>query len=140
MGDGIVMVVDGDQFDQALVRSAFRSVGSSAEVELVPEVAIAIRLLQTCPPPDLLVVDLVLGLESGLELIHWIRREAELSHLPVVVLSRSGSPYDIASAYDAGANAYLRKPQVGDFDEVVRAIDAFWLTAAVLPRPTLVPG
>ncbi|MEM9202518.1 MAG: response regulator [Actinomycetota bacterium] len=135
-----VMVIDDDPFDQALIRSAFRRVGSDADVDLVPEIAIAIRLLQTRRAPDLLIVDLNLGFETGIELIEWVRQEEALRCLPAIVMSGSDDPADITAAYRVGANAYVTKPQSAeDLYALVAALDAFWLQAARLPPAQVAP-
>ena len=55
------------------------------------------------------------------------------SAIPVVVLSGSSERTDIRAAYDAGANAYLVKPQtLEEVEDVARRIDAFWLGACAL--------
>jgi len=62
------------------------------------------------PLPGLVLLDLNLPYWSGFEVLAWIRRQPHLRRLPVVVLTSSRRPDDIARAYDAGANGYLVKP------------------------------
>ena len=58
------------------------------------------------PLPSLVLLDLNLPYWSGFEVLKWIRQQPQLRRLPVVVLSSSNRPDDIARAYDAGANGY----------------------------------
>jgi CheY-like chemotaxis protein len=84
--------------------------------------------------PDLVVLDLNLPRLSGTEVLEQIRQSPKLCLLPVVVLSTSRRPEDVQTAYAAGANSYIEKPQ--DFDrfvEVLRTIQHFWLEMALLP-------
>ena len=128
-----VLVVDDDPFDQALFLSAFERVGSEAQVEIVSDVNAALARLEQGPLPTLVLVDLKLRHESGLEVVRWLRQHSELRWIPVVTLSGSDDPRDIRASYDAGANAYLVKPQtLDDIDDVVSRIDAFWLGACAL--------
>lgn len=128
-----ILVVDDDPFDQALFRSAFRRIGSEAHIDIVPDVGVAMGYLQERPAPTLIVVDLRLRHESGLELIRWLRSDPRCRWIPAVTLSGSDDPADVRESYEAGANAYLVKPRtLEEIDDVVARIDAFWLGACAL--------
>lgn len=60
--------------------------------------------------PDIVVVDLGLPRESGYELCEYIRKQAALFYVPILVISERSFPEDMAHAEEAGANAFLRKP------------------------------
>ena len=87
------------------------------------------------PKPALVLVDLDLPGEDGLEALTRIKRDADLHHIPVVALA--GHPQDAtttAAAYEAGANTVIPKPAT--FIELVRLVKvltAYWLEAAALP-------
>lgn len=130
-----VFIVDDQAVDQALLRQGFHRVGCEASIDVVPEAAVAIGMLETGPAPALLIVDLRLGLESGLELVEWVRRHGQLASLPIIMMSGSDDPAAVSSAYAAGANAFVVKPNgVDELDRLCRAIDDFWLRAAALPE------
>jgi CheY-like chemotaxis protein len=80
------------------------------------------------PLPGLVLLDLNLPYWSGFEVLEWIRQQPQLRRLPVVVLSSSNRPDDIARAYDAGANGYLVKPNaLTELTSLVLALRDFWL-------------
>ena len=58
-------------------------------------------------------------------------------YVPVVVLTTSRRPEDIARMYAAGASSYVEKPSdFTRFVEAVRTIHRYWLeTALPPPRP-----
>ncbi len=86
------------------------------------------------PRPHLILLDLNLPRFGGREVLEQIKLDPELRRIPVVVLSTSSSPDDIAHAYDLNANCYVTKPvDLDQFIQVVRAIDEFWLTMVRLP-------
>jgi DNA-binding response OmpR family regulator len=60
--------------------------------------------------PDIACIDLSLPSESGYELCEYIRGQAHLIWLPILVTSERGFPEDMAHAEEAGANAFLKKP------------------------------
>lgn len=67
----------------------------------------AIDILQEIKP-DILVTDLMLPSVSGGDLIRHVRRTAELSQIPIVVISAYGD-YE-SDALAVGANVVLKKP------------------------------
>lgn len=60
--------------------------------------------------PDLIVSDINLGTENGLELIAEIKRDEALADIPVIFLSGAQIPNIIRRAHAAGGTYYLRKP------------------------------
>ena len=84
------------------------------------------------PKPALVLIDLH---EEGLEALTRIKRDADLRHIPVVVLaSGANDATATAAAYEAGANTVIPKPAT--FIELVRLVKvltAYWLEAAALP-------
>jgi DNA-binding response OmpR family regulator len=60
--------------------------------------------------PRLACIHLELPTRSGYELCETIRARVHASELPILVMSASALPEDIACAEEAGANAFLTKP------------------------------
>ncbi len=87
------------------------------------------------PKPALVLVDLHLPGEDGLEALTRIKRDADLRHIPAVVLTtRPDDATATAAAYEAGANTVIPKPAT--FIELVRLVKvltAYWLEVAALP-------
>jgi CheY-like chemotaxis protein len=80
------------------------------------------------PFPALVFLDLKLPFKSGLEVLAWIRQEAELVELVVVILTSSDEPADIDKAYKLGANSYLVKPAtLGQLRDVAKSFKWYWL-------------
>jgi CheY-like chemotaxis protein/anti-sigma regulatory factor (Ser/Thr protein kinase) len=77
---------------------------------------------------DLLVLDLSLPEQLGLDLLAAVRASDEWRDLPVVVLSGRTDADVVQRSYALGANCFVRKPRkVGEWAGAVRAIEQFWL-------------
>jgi two-component system, chemotaxis family, response regulator Rcp1 len=86
------------------------------------------------PPPDLILLDLNLPRKDGREVLAEIKEDPELRLVPVVVLTTSAAERDLVKSYDLHANAYIVKPiDLGQFIDVVQAIESFWFSIVKLP-------
>lgn len=65
--------------------------------------------------PDVVILDIMMPDVSGLEVLRFMRREPQLKHTPVIVVSARSMPSDIKEGLEAGATIYLTKP-VGYLD------------------------
>lgn len=72
--------------------------------------------------PDAVVLDVMMPDISGLEVLHFMRRDPSLTGIPVVVVSAKGLPSDIRTGLDAGASVYLTKPVA--YLELKKAVEA----------------
>lgn len=92
----------------------------------------------SAPRPDLILLDLNLPKKSGYEVLAELRANAEMRHVPVIILSTSDREEDIIRCYRTGANNYLTKPV--QFEECVRLIaqiQKYWLETSKLPPKRL---
>ena len=71
--------------------------------------------------PDVVILDIMMPDISGLEVLHFMRREPQLKDIPVIAVSARSMPSDIREGLQAGATIYLTKP-VGYLD-LKQAVD-----------------
>src|SRR5215210_8952906 len=57
---------------------------------------------------DLIVLDVMMPRESGLELAEWLRRKGR--EVPILMLTARGAPDDRVAGFEHGADDYLHKP------------------------------
>ena len=87
------------------------------------------------PRPGLILLDINLPRLSGLEVLAELKKDPELTLIPVVILTTSQAEEDILRSYRLHANAYVSKPvDFENFIEAIRQIDDFFLTLVQLPR------
>jgi two-component system response regulator RegA len=101
-----ILVVEDDQLLLAAYKRTFEHIGA-LEVVTATNVAIAKRLARK-HRPDLCVVDMQLGCESGIELIKELR--AHDRDLQIVLVTGHGSLEAGAEAVRAGADHVMAKP------------------------------
>lgn len=148
MADLRILLVEDNVGDQRLIARAVTEVGPELALEVAGDGVIALDRLRggaesdTPPHFDFVLLDLNLPRQGGLDVLAEIKRDPALRRIPVIVLTSSEAPTDIAAAYEGQASAYFVKP-VSDFGPVVRQILGF-MRAAQLPTGELaandVPG
>jgi len=127
--------------DVRLTQRALRKAGYAVELDIAGNGREALDRLQRVngyedkPLPDLVLLDWMMPLVDGREVLQTVRKDPALRRLPVIVLTTSRSEGDVATAYEEGCNAYLTKPVDPDeFQKTIAALGLFWLAHAVLPR------
>lgn len=89
---------------------------------------------ETNKKPAVILLDLKLPKVDGLEILKEIRNSALYKYTPVVVLTSSLEENDLQSAYQLGANSYIRKPvDFNKFIECSQQIGLYWLLLNELP-------
>ncbi len=108
--------------DHPIVRAGVRMLASSRpDFDLVAETSTAEETLQKVAElgPDVLVLDLWLGEDDGLDLLRTLRRER--SEVKVLIYSMNDEELYGPRTIQAGARGYLMKDQ--GLDELARAIE-----------------
>lgn len=68
--------------------------------------------------PDLILLDLVLPMTNGFEVLAKLKKNPVLSKIPVIILSNLGGDDDIKKGIEMGAVDYLIKAHF-DLDEII---------------------
>jgi CheY-like chemotaxis protein len=132
-----ILLVEDDSADALLISEALHEHGHGRIVGQAGDGVEALEWLRSPVRrrPDLIVLDLNMPRMNGRELLSVLKGDDELKAIPVVVLTTSAAPQDVADAYQRHANAYVTKPvNLADFERAVRSIDEFFLGVA-LPVP-----
>ncbi|MCZ7563935.1 MAG: response regulator [Burkholderiales bacterium] len=129
----VVLLVEDDPDEAALALRAFARSGFGARVEVAHDGESALERLHGLdaaarPVPALVLLDLKLPRLDGIEVLKRIRSNPRTRLVPVVMLSTSVEPRDVAAALGLNANAYVRKPTAfDDFVDALRRVAEFWL-------------
>lgn len=117
-----VMIVEDNLRTSQMLALMFEAEGYRSEV--LGDGAAAIERLAG-PPPDLVVLDVMMPEVSGVEVLCAIRSTPAWEHAPVIVTSARGEDQQIWDGWRAGADCYLVKPY---------KLDVLWSTAEELLR------
>ena len=60
--------------------------------------------------PELVLLDIMLPGEDGMEILRKLKASPETKHIPVIMLTAKGSEYDKVMGLDSGADDYVTKP------------------------------
>ena len=103
----VVLVVEDDPDIASLVRFRLEREGYAVRVASDGEQALA---QLDSPPPDLVVLDVMLPFRSGYEVLRVLRDRDAWSRVPVIMLTSRSREEDVARGLSGGANDYLTKP------------------------------
>lgn len=71
---------------------------------------------------DVILLDLMMPVMDGFEMLRILRANPLTTHIPVIVLSALNTNDDIVAAYNAGANDFVTKPIL--FEKLVSSMNA----------------
>jgi len=126
----VILVIDGDALTLTGVAAVLDMAGYECHCARDAEAATkAARSL----PLDLIICDVNLEGQSGLDLVHELRNEYGQQDVPVLFVSSAQLPDIIRRAHDAGGTYYLRKPF--DPDVLLELVGkALWMPHLVKSR------
>jgi CheY-like chemotaxis protein len=115
-----ILIVDDDASMQSLYQRAFKLEGFT--VEVAASGAAGIERAQSVPPPDLILLDMMMPVVNGLEVLEKLRANATTSNIPVIVMSNYSEFNITTRAKELGANYYLVKSDMdpGSVVQIVR--------------------
>ncbi len=119
--------------DDTLRRMLGVTLGKLGAVVCAPSARAAAAELASRPPPSVVVTDVMMPGESGLDLVRKLHTEARFRGIPVVVLSAKSDPHSVVDGINAGARHYVTKPF--KTSELVAKIERLLLHSA----PTIAP-
>jgi CheY-like chemotaxis protein len=113
-----ILIVEDAQEHVELLEARFAEARLFNPIQTVPDGKLATEYLagvgvfadrETYPLPGIVLLDLVLPLMDGFEVLTWIRAHPQFAKLPVIVLTAHHSDLLIERALNTGADGYLVK-------------------------------
>ena len=137
-----LLLIEDNEDDVFFMQNAMQKVGIVNPLSIARDGREAIEHLENAldcncrdvPVPCLILLDLQLPRVPGLEVLKWIRGNADLQPVPVLVLSSSSQDQDVERAYRLGANSFFSKPSQNEaLIEMVKVIKDYWLRLCIPP-------
>ena len=135
-----VLIVEDSAADVHLTKVALRDANVANKIHVVEDGEEALAFLHhegtyaDAPRPDLVLLDLNLPKKDGFEVLAEMKRDSDLSNIPVIVVSGSDRALDIARGYGLQIAAYVVKSlRVDDYFSAIRAIKELWFHHVALP-------
>lgn len=106
--DLVVLAVDDDLINLKLLKSMLLKTGNVKEVIEAKNGSDAIGTLKGRDDIDLILLDIIMPIMGGIEMLKVVRADDSLRQLPIIVLTTDETKK--AEALEAGANGFLMKP------------------------------
>jgi len=135
MSEGLILYAEDSQIEQELFKQALKEQEFSFKVKFFDQGQALISYLKksdqdisSFPPPTLILLDWQMPIKSGLETLKTLKSHEEWKLIPVLIFSSHDDPDIIQRAYEAHANAYIKKPlDFDDLPKILSAIENFWI-------------
>ena len=106
--DLIVLAVDDDMINLKLLKSMLKKSGRVTEVVEAKNGSDAIGVLKSRDDIDLILLDIIMPIMGGIEMLKVVRADDNLRQLPIIVLTTDETKK--SEALEFGANGFLMKP------------------------------
>lgn len=103
----VVLIVEDERPIGELFETLLRIEGLDPHLAVTGDDA---RRFLSSSTPDMVILDILLPDESGLDLCRYIREDLALNDLPILIVSALTQTMDIKAGKDVGADVYLEKP------------------------------
>lgn len=103
-----ILVVDDNADNIQLLRARLEARGYI--VEEAPDGEVALERVFTNPPPDLILLDVMMPKIDGFEVVRRIKSDETLPFIPVIMQTALDSTESMVQGLDAGADDYVSKP------------------------------
>ncbi len=118
-----ILLVDDDATDRELFVDAIGFAGKKYVVSEAGNGEEALNYLNAAVRlPDLIILDLNMPVKDGRQTLKELKQHEVFRRLPVCIMSTSSAAFDVAEAYDSGANLFLVKPF--DFKELMEMLSS----------------
>jgi len=122
-----ICLAEDDSDDYLLFSEILHEINSSIKLTWFQTCEDLLEFLKTASNlPCLIVLDMNMPKMDGQTCLVSIKKELELHHIPVIILSTAGHSTTINTAYQSGAFKYYHKP--GSIDEFRRIISEILAT------------
>lgn len=104
----IILAVDDDMINLKLLKSILMKSGHVAEVIEAMNGSSAVDILKSRNDIDLVLLDIIMPIMNGIEVLQVVRADDNLRQVPIIVLTTDETKK--GEALEFGANSFVMKP------------------------------
>jgi len=129
-----ILLVEDDPGHALLIKKNLRRGGVTEEIIVLDDGQKAVDYLfkqgeyaaDEHPKPLLVLLDLNLPVLSGYQVLKIIKSDERTKKIPVVVLTTTDNPHEVARCYELGCNMYVTKPiEYEQFSDTIQRLSTF---------------
>lgn len=124
-----ILLVEDDEIDIMNVQRAFRKNNITNPLFIARNGLEALEMLQQekVPLPHIVILDINMPKMNGLEFLQAVRKDDNLKHLNVFVMTTSNDDNDKINAYNLNVAGYILKPlSFEKFIASVATLNSYW--------------
>ena len=104
----VVLAVDDDMINLKLLKSMLGKTEYNCEILEASNGAEAIDILKSRDDIDIVLLDIIMPIMNGIEVLEICRADSTLGQIPIIVLTTDETKK--SEALNAGANSFIMKP------------------------------
>ena len=113
-----ILLADDDETDRELFIEGMNETGIKYTItEVANGEEVFTYLNSSAKKPHFIILDLNMPIKDGRQTLQELKASVTYKQIPVFIMSTSNAHFDVASAYEQGANLFLVKPH--DFKGIV---------------------
>lgn len=124
-----IMLIEDDYVDALTIKRAFRDIKVENELIIAEDGEKALKMLNDMEEyPQVIILDLNMPKLSGVEFLKIIKKDENLSIIPVVIMTTSKEDEDKLNCYRNGISGYIEKPiDYNEFLEILKIVYDYWM-------------
>ena len=134
------LIVDDDEGHAILIRENLEAAGLRNPIQHFRDGQAVLDFFAQRPhmPESFLVLlDIRMPKVDGIEVLRRLKADAELSRLPVIMLTTTDDSREVERCYELGCNVYIQKPV--DYERFAEAIRRLGLFMSLVLVPSMSP-
>jgi CheY-like chemotaxis protein len=129
-----ILLVEDDPGHALLIRKNLQRGGCTHDIVVLDDGQKAVDFLfrqgvyaaDNRPALDLILLDLNLPSLSGYQVLQLLKKDERTKKIPVVVLTTTDNPQEVARCYELGCNVYITKPvEYDQFSDTIQRLSMF---------------
>jgi CheY-like chemotaxis protein len=132
--DAIILLIEDDPGHALLIEKNLRRADIAYDIVVLDDGQQAVDYLlkqgvyatDEHPAPSVILLDLNLPVLSGYQVLKIIKNDDRTKRIPVVVLTTTDNPQEVARCYELGCNMYVTKPiEYDQFSDMIQRLTTF---------------